>query len=194
MSNMMQERALANSGEMRQGSNMGKGQMAAADYTMSPTITFAQKGTGGIGGVLGGRLGGSLVGAIAGGVKFNEASTMLLLVDNRSGVQLSAAEGSSKNTDFNLFGGLLGASGGGGMGGYSSSPEGKLIVAAFMDSYNQMVTALRSYKAQEVRGGLGTGGNLGVQGGSTPASQPAVQPANATPAAPGPLPVRRPAQ
>ncbi len=188
MGNMMQERALASSGEMRAGSNMGKGQMAAADYTMSPTITFSQKGTGGVGGFLAGRLGGSLGGALAGGVKFSEANTMLLLVDNRSSVQLSAAEGSSKNTDFNLFGGLFGGSGAGGLGGYTNTPEGKLIVAAFMDSYNQMVVALRSYKAQEVQGGLGTGGQLGVQGGSTPASQavspPAagVAPVSATPA------------
>ncbi len=190
MGNMMQERALANSGEMRAGSNMGKGQMAAADYTMSPTITFAQKGTGAMGGAIAGRLGGSLGGILAGGVKFSEASTMLLLVDNRSSVQLSAAEGSSKNTDINLFGGLFGASGAGGMGGYTNTPEGKLIVAAFMDSYNQMVVALRSYKAQEVQGGLGTGGQLGVQGGSTPASQPVsapaagVAPVSATPGAP----------
>jgi curli biogenesis system outer membrane secretion channel CsgG len=190
MNNLMQERALANSGEVRAGSNMGRGQMAAADYTMSPTITFSAKGTGGAGGFLAGRLGGALGGVLAGGVKFNEANTMLLLVDNRSSVQLSAAEGSSKNTDFNLFGGLFGGSGAGGAGGYSNSPEGKLIIAAFMDSFNQMVVALRSYKAQEVQGGLGTGGTLGVQGGSTPASN--VAPAAATPArAPT---TRRPAQ
>ena len=34
-----------------------------------------------------------------------------------------------------------------------------------------MVRALRNYKAQTVRGGLGTGGRLGVQGGSTDASR-----------------------
>jgi Curli production assembly/transport component CsgG len=180
MGNMMQERALAAAGESRAGSNMGKGQMAAADYTMSPTITFSQQGTGGLGGFLGGRFGGNIGGVIAGGVKFSEASTMLLLVDNRSSVQLSASEGSSKNTDINLFGGLFGAGGAGGLGGYSNSPEGKLIVAAFMDSYNQMVVALRNYKAQEVRGGLGTGGQLGVQGGTTPASQAVSAPSSGT--------------
>ena len=65
----------------------------------------------------------------------------------------------------------------GGAGGYSSTPEGKIIIAAFADSYNQLVTAVRSYKAQTVRGGLWTGGTLGVQGGSTPASR-AVDAAN----------------
>jgi Curli production assembly/transport component CsgG len=167
MNNMMQERALANSGEARAGSNMGRGQMVAADYTMSPSIQFSGK-TGG--GALGAFLPG-VAGIVAGGMSTNEASTTLLLIDNRSGVQISAAEGSAKNMDFNIFGafGGLGAAG----GGYSSTPQGKVIVTAFADSYNQMVKSLKNYKAQTVRGGLGTGGRLGVDGGTTPASKEA---------------------
>lgn len=172
MNNMMQERNLERSGEMRQGSNFGQGQMVAADYTMSPSINFSQKGT------QGGRVGigglgflGSALGAAAGSFRANEASTTLLMIDNRSGVQLAAAEGSAKNYD--LGGGFFGWAGGlaGGASGYSNTPEGKIITAAFVDSYNQLVKAVRNYKAQTVRGGLGTGGRLGVQGGSTPASK-----------------------
>jgi curli biogenesis system outer membrane secretion channel CsgG len=173
MQNMMQERALTGSGEMRAGSSFQKGQMVAADYTMSPSITFSQKGTSGMGGALGGLFGGvgSVVGLVAGGLKANEASTTLLMIDNRSGVQLAAAEGSAKNFDFGFFGG--GAGGGifGGAGGYSNTPEGKILIASFMDSYNKLVKATRHYKAQTVKGGLGTGGRLGVSGGSTPASK-----------------------
>jgi len=173
MRNMMQERNLSESGEMREGSSFQKGQMVAADYTMSPTITFSQKGTSGAGGALGGLFGraGSLVGAVAGGIKANESSTTLLMIDNRSGVQLAAAEGSAKNYDFNLFGGIFGGGGGGAAGGYTNTPEGKILTAAFMDSYNKLVVATRNYQAQSVKGGLGTGGRLGVQGGSTPASK-----------------------
>jgi hypothetical protein len=40
-----------------------------------------------------------------------------------------------------------------------------------MDSYNKLVRAVRNYQAQTVKGGLGTGGRLGVQGGKTPASK-----------------------
>ena len=87
---------------------------------------------------------------------------MLVLTDNRSGVQLSAAEGSSRNTDFNLFGGMFGGGGVGGAGGFTNTPEGKIVVAAFIDSYNQMVRSLKDYKAQQVKGGLGKGGNLKV--------------------------------
>jgi curli biogenesis system outer membrane secretion channel CsgG len=173
MNNLMQERALDGSGELRQGSSFQKGQMVAADYTMSPSINFSQKGTSGVGGGLGGLLGsaGRVFGALAGGLKSNEASTTLLLVDNRSGVQLAAAEGSAQNWDFNLAGGLLGSTAGGGLGGYTNTPEGKILTAAFMDSYNKLVRAVRNYRAQTVEGGLGTGGRLGVQGGQTPASQ-----------------------
>lgn len=170
MQNMNMERQLQRSGEMRQGSNMGAGQVVAADYTMSPSIQFSQN-TGGIGGALGG-LSRSLgaLGALAGGIKTSEASTTLIMIDNRSGVQLAAAEGTAKNTDFALFGSAYGWAGAGGAGGYSSTPEGKIIIAAFADSYNQLVKVVRNYRAQTVKGGLGTGGALGVQGGSTPAS------------------------
>ncbi|CAN5800243.1 hypothetical protein BH11PSE8_BH11PSE8_10230 [soil metagenome] len=177
MQNMNTERALQQTGEMRGNSNFGKGQMVAADYTMSPMITFSQN-TGGMGGALGGFSRGlGVLGAVAGGIKTNEASTTLIMIDNRSGVQLAAAEGSAKNMDFNVGAALFGGLGGGGVGGYSNSPEGKIIIAAFGDSYNQLVRAVRNYKAQTVKGGLGTGGTLGVQGGSTPASQEVDKPA-----------------
>ena len=163
MTNMMQERALQQSGEMREGSNFGKGQMVAADYTMRPSIQFSAKGTGGASGVLGafGVLG-RTASALAGGLKSNEASTTLLMIDNRSGVQLAAAQGNAKNFDFNLFGGIFGGGLGGGAGGFTNTPEGKIITAAFMDSYNQLVQAVRNYNAQTVKGGLGKGGSLKV--------------------------------
>ncbi len=167
MKNMKQERDLAESGEIREGSNLGKGQMVAADYTMSPSITFSQKGTSGVGGLVGG-LFGRVAGAVAGGLKANESSTTLLLIDNRSGVQLAAAVGSAKNYDFKLFGGAGGGGIFGGAGGYSDTPEGKVLIASFMDSYNKMVKAVRNYRAQTVKGGLGTGGRLGVQGATAP--------------------------
>ena len=156
------ERDLAASGELRENSNFGSGQLVSADYTMSPSVQFSEKGTGKLGGVLAGRLLGSVGSAIAGGLSSNEASTTLLLIDNRSGVQVSAATGNAKNFDISLFGGVF-AGGFAGAGGYSKTPEGKIVTASFADSYNQMVKALRSYRAQQVDGGLGTGGKLQVQ-------------------------------
>jgi len=176
MSSMRQERNLDRSGESREGSSFGKGQMVAADYALNPTINFSARDTGGMSGAIGGltsKLGswGSAAGAVAGSLKFREASTVLTLVDNRSGVQLAAAEGSSSKTDFGAWGGVFGGGGAAGMGGYTNTPEGKVIAGAFADAYNNLVKAAKNYKAQEVKGGLGTGGRLGVQGGSTPASK-----------------------
>jgi curli biogenesis system outer membrane secretion channel CsgG len=176
MNSMKQERNLDRSGETREGSNFGKGQMVAADYAMNPSITFSAKDTGGMSGAvtaIGNKLGGwgSTAASLAGSLKFKEASTMLTLVDNRSGVQLAAAEGNSSKTDFGAWGSIFGGGGGGTMGGYTKTPEGKVIASSFADAYNNLVKAARSYKAQEVKGGLGTGGRLGVQGGRTPASK-----------------------
>ena len=111
MNNMMQERALQNSGEMRSGSSFQKGQMVAADYTMSPSIAFSQKGTSGAGGGLGGfGFGAMPPQARWWAASTNEASTTLLMVDNRSGVQLAAAVGSAQNYDTTYWG--LAGSGG----------------------------------------------------------------------------------
>jgi curli biogenesis system outer membrane secretion channel CsgG len=191
MQNMQQERALQGSGELRAGSEFGKGQMVSADYSITPEVLISAKGTSGIGGALGGmrgRLG--LLGAIAGGIQTNEAATMLMLTDNRSGVQVSAAEGSASNTDFNLGAVLVGSSAGGGLGGYTNTPQGKVIAAAFTDSYNQLVRALRNYRPQTVAGqGLGTGGRIAVDGARTP--PPAAAPAPVA-AAPAPMAVAAP--
>ena len=169
---MNRERELMQSGEMRGGSNFGKGQMVASDYALSPEIVFSADNAGGIGGVLGGLIGGGsgrAVAAIGGGLQTREASAMLTLVDNRSGVQVAASEGSASKTDLNLFGGLFGGRAGAGLGGYTNTPQGKVITAAFMDAFNQMVRSLRNYRAQSVQGqGLGGGGRLGVDGGAAP--------------------------
>jgi curli biogenesis system outer membrane secretion channel CsgG len=167
MNVMMQERNLDRSGESREGSNFGKGQMVAADYAMNPTITFSSRDSGGIGAALGGltsQLGswGRAAGAVAGSLKFKEASTMLTLIDNRSGVQLAAAEGNSSKTDFGAWGAVFGGGAAAGMGGYTKTPEGKVIASSFADAYNNLVRSVKNYKAQEVKGGLGKGGRLGV--------------------------------
>lgn len=167
MNAMMKERELEASGEMRQGSSFGKGQMVAADYTMTPEVIFKSNDSGGMGaavGLLGSVIGGSagtVIGA-TGGVTKKEASTMLTLVENRSGVQIAAAEGSASKMDFGLLTSVFGSSGGLGLGGYEKTPEGKVLAAAFADAFNQTVRALRNYRAQEVKGGLGKGGTLKV--------------------------------
>ena len=54
--------------------------------------------------------------AVAGGLKFKEAQTSMLVADARSGVQVAAAEGSTKKADLALGGALFGGGYGGGGG------------------------------------------------------------------------------
>jgi curli biogenesis system outer membrane secretion channel CsgG len=147
MQNMMQERGLAQSGELQAGQNVGKGQMVAADFLVTPNVVFSENNAGGVGGGLGGLIGGragALLGGIAGGLKFKEAQTSMLLVDSRSGIQVAAAEGSAQKADFALAGALFGSGGGGGIGGYSNTNEGKVIAASFIDNWNNIVRAVRN--------------------------------------------------
>ncbi|HSE95879.1 MAG TPA: peptidoglycan-binding protein [Methylomirabilota bacterium] len=154
MQNIMQERALAQGGQLRQGSNMGGGQMVTADYILTPAVVFSEDNAGGVGGAVGGVVGGLFgsgagraLGAVAGGLKFKEAQTSMLLADARSSLQVAAAEGSAKKADFRLGGLLAGAGAGGGaagaLGGYENTNEGKVIAASLADNYNGIVRAVR---------------------------------------------------
>ena len=67
----------------------------------------------------------------------------MLVADARSGVQVAAAEGSTKKADLNLGGALFGSRAGGALGGYGNTNEGKIIAAAFMDNYNGVVRTVR---------------------------------------------------
>ncbi|MGZ5802221.1 MAG: CsgG/HfaB family protein [Burkholderiaceae bacterium] len=144
MQNLQQERALSQNGEMRSGSNIGKGQMQAADFVMTPNIQFAQN-TGGVGGALASWGGGLLgkVGALAGGLKFKEAQTSLIIADVRSSIQIAAAEGTAKKTDFAISGWSWGGGGAGALGGYTNTPEGKVVAASLLDNYNKIVISIR---------------------------------------------------
>jgi len=171
LSNAMEERGLEASGELRQGSNFGKGQMVSADYTMTPTLIFSEQNTSGVGGAIGGLIGGSLGAALGSSLDFSTAQSMLTLVDNRSTVQVAVAEGSSRGMDIGGITSLFGGSGGGVLSAYTRTPEGKVIVGAMLDSYNNMVKAVRNYTPQAAAGpgGHGTGGKLKVDG-ATPTS------------------------
>jgi hypothetical protein len=146
MQNVMQERELAASGQLRQGSNMGGGQLVTADFILTPNVVFSEGNAGGIGGAIGGVLSRSnpLLGAVAGGLKFKEAQTSMLVSDARSGVQVAAAEGSTRKADLRLGGALLGSFGGAFAGGYGNTNEGKIIAAALLDNYNNVVRVIRN--------------------------------------------------
>ena len=145
MQNLLQERSLSESGELKQDQDMGKGQMITADYILTPTIIFKEGNTGGIAGALGGLLpgtAGSVAGIVGGSLKFSEAQTSLTLADTRSGIQVAAAAGASKKTSFGVVAGLGGNSAGVGLGAYANTPEGKVVAAAFLQTYNSIVSTI----------------------------------------------------
>ena len=96
------ERDLASGGDLRGGSNVGKGQMKAADYVLLPDVVNRNANSGGkkIGGILGGMLGGT-AGAAIGGVnlKSKTADVVLTLTDVRSTEQVALTQGHAKKTD-----------------------------------------------------------------------------------------------
>jgi hypothetical protein len=163
MQNMMQERQLAAAGQTRDGSNLGGGQMVAADFVLTPSVVFSEGNAGGVGGAAAGLLGGK-VGALAGGLKFKEAQTSMLVADARSTVQVAAAEGSTKKADMRLGAGLFGGGIGAAAGGYGNTNEGKIIAAALMDNYNNIVGVIKG--DPNLQRGVGTLAQEAAKGGA----------------------------
>jgi curli biogenesis system outer membrane secretion channel CsgG len=143
------ERALAANGETRGGSNIGKGQMKAADYVLVPDLVTKNGNSGGtnIGGALGGFLHG-MAGAVVGGIslKSKTADVVLTLTDVRSTEQVALEQGHYKQTDLGwgagggaFFGGFAAA----GASSYANTEIGKVITMAYLDAFTKMVTELR---------------------------------------------------
>jgi len=158
MQSRAMERAMAEQGELQRGSNMGAGQVKAADYFLEPDIVSANRnsGGGGVGAAVGGVLGhfggwASTVGALAGGinVKKGEANVTLSLVNARTTEEEALTEGYFRKTDLSwAAGGGAGWWGGfaaAGASGYQNTEIGQVIVLAYLDAYKKMVTQLGGY-------------------------------------------------
>jgi hypothetical protein len=154
MQSRAMERAMADQGELQRGSNLGRGQVRAADYFLEPNIVSANRNSGGsnIGGMLGsvgGGLFGRGFGAIAGGisVKKGEANVTLSIVNARTTEEEALTEGYARKSDVSFGGGGGGGSfwgtfGAAGGGGYQDTAIGQIIVLAYLDAYTQLVTQL----------------------------------------------------
>ena len=149
MNAAMRERELAAGGELRQRSNLGKGQIKAADYVLVPDLIGANSNAGGnaVGGLIGGLIGGN-VGALVGGLNFKKktADVVLTVTDVRSSEQVAMAEGSAKKTDigWGVGGGLFtgGGLGGAGVGGYANTELGQVVALAYLQAYTDLVAQL----------------------------------------------------
>lgn len=150
MQNRAMERAMADNGELQQGSNIGRGQVKAADYFLQPDIvtTNSNSGGGGVGAALGGLLGSRFLGGIAGGlnVRKKEANVTLSVVNARTTVEEALVEGHARKSDIGFGGGAGGGWWGGfaaaGGAGYQNTEIGQVIVLAYLDAYTRLVTQL----------------------------------------------------
>jgi curli biogenesis system outer membrane secretion channel CsgG len=146
-----EESSLNAGGELQRNSNVGRGQVAAADYFIIPDIANSNNHASGgnIGGALGGFLPGGF-GALAGGisVKKSEAHTLLTLEDARTTEQIYIAEGNAQKSDVS-FGGGGGMGGWSGFGalagsGYTDTDIGKVISAAYFNAFVELVHYMQS--------------------------------------------------
>ena len=150
MEAIQREQALAWQGNLQRGSNVGAGQIKAADWLLVADVAGQNQNSGGnaIGGIAGGLIGGRLGGLVA-GMKTSkvEAQTVLSLVNTRTSEEEYNIEGFAKKTDFSFgAGGFVGWGGVGG-GSYENTDVGKVVGLAFLDAYRQLVTQMGGMNA-----------------------------------------------
>jgi len=186
MQSRAMERAMADQGELQSGSNLGRGQVKAADYFLQPDIVNANRNSGGgnVGGVLG-TVGGLFaglgrpVGPVAGGinVRKGEASVTLSVVNARTTEEEALTQGYARKSDVSLGGGGggfgLGGFGGIAGSGYQNTEIGQVIVLAYLDAYTKLVSQLGGMPSNAAAAAPRADGGAGYAtqtGGSTSGS------------------------
>lgn len=134
---------------MQRGSNVGQGQVKAADYVLVAEVQAANGNAGGsaLAGIAGGLIGGT-AGGLIGGIKTRklEANTVLSLTNVRTTETIAVTDGYAVKNDIGWgagggaggFGGFGGAVG----GGYEDTDTGRIVTLAFVQAYSKMVGEL----------------------------------------------------
>jgi hypothetical protein len=139
------ERNIGGNLGLQRGSNVGQGQVKAADYVLVAEVQASDSNAGGgaVAGALGGLIGGR-VGGLVGGIKTKklEANTVLSLTNVRTTETMAVQEGYAAKNDIGWgagggwgFGGAVG-------GGYEDTEIGRIITLSFINSYTKLVTDL----------------------------------------------------
>lgn len=149
MAAMQAERSLASGGDLRGGSNIGKGQIKAADYVLVPDLVSQNSNAGGnaIGGLIGGLIGNRTAAAVIGGINIKKktADVVLTVTDVRSSEQVAMVEGSAKKTDlgWGAGGGVFsGGFAGAGASGYANTEIGQVVTLAYLQAYTDLIAQL----------------------------------------------------
>jgi curli biogenesis system outer membrane secretion channel CsgG len=146
---VQQERELASQGDLQQGSNMGRGQIKAADYVLVPDIVSKNADAGGtnVGGFLGGLVGGG-AGVLLSHISINSstADVVLTVTNVRTSEQVALEEGHGSKSDLGFGVGGAGWWGGGaaglGVDNYQHTQIGQVVTLAYIDAYTKLVTEL----------------------------------------------------
>jgi hypothetical protein len=139
------ERNIGGNLGLQRGSNVGQGQVKAADYVLVAEVqaSDANSGGGAVAGLLGGVIGGR-AGGLIGGIKTKklEANTVLSLTNVRTTETVAVQEGYAAKNDIGFgLGGAVGFAGAVG-GGYEDTEIGRIITLSFINSYTKLVTDL----------------------------------------------------
>jgi len=133
----------------QRGSNVGQGQIKAADYVLVAEVQGANNNVsgGGAGAAIGGLLGGP-VGGLLGGIRSRkqEANTVLSLTNVRTTETIAVEDGYAAKNSLSFgagggfFGGGVGAAAVG--GGYDNTEIGRIVTLSFIQAYAKMVVGL----------------------------------------------------
>ena len=158
LSAAQRERDIGGGLGMQRGSNVGQGQIKAADYVLVAEVQAADRDSGGsaIGAGIGGAIGHGF-GGVLGGISSHkmEANTVLSLTNVRTTETLAVQDGYAAKNSISWGGGGGGFFGAGlGLvgGGYDSTDIGRIVTLAFIQAYSKMVYDL----------GLVTPGSVGT--------------------------------
>ena len=148
LSAAQRERDVSGSLGLQRGSNVGQGQIKAADYVLVAEVQAADRDSGGsaVGAAAGGLFGHGL-GAVLGGISSHkmEANTVLSLTNVRTTETIAVQDGYAAKNSISwggggggFFGPGLGVVG----GGYDSTDIGRIVTLAFIQAYSKMVMDL----------------------------------------------------
>ncbi len=143
------ERAMAAAGVLRPRSNIGGGQVTAADYVLVPDMLSGNSNASGsaMTGILGSMIGGQF-GAILGGLSSTSrtADVMITVMNVRTAEDDIVVRGKAKKTDlgWGAGAGIVGSTGVAGLagGGYTNTELGQVIMTAYLDAYIKLVAQL----------------------------------------------------
>lgn len=149
------EREMAAGGDLQRGSNVGGGQVRAADYVLVGEIASQNDNAGGsaIAGLAGAALGGR-AGAIVGGLRSRrqEANTVLSLTSVRTSETVAVTEGYASRNNISWGAGAAGFGAGAlGGGAYENTEIGRIVAASFIQAYTDMVTQLGGLSGDAAR-------------------------------------------